>query len=336
MTSPHTLPTNTSDRNSLFRANLAGRYRIDTLFAATTWIAIAIAILVLAALLFDVLSDGLGSLSWSFLTSTSHYKPEKAGLITAFFGTIWVMGVVAAVAFPIGVGSGIYLEEFSQEKLFSKAAKFFTLWFLPTSPWRHKLERWAEGFETLTLQIIEININNLAGVPSIIYGLLGLHVFVRIMEPLTGGRTVLAGGLTLALLILPIIIVSTREALRTVPDSLRQAGFALGATRWQVLWEQILPLALPGILTGTILALSRAIGETAPLLILGALGLITKSPSSLQSKFTVMPIQIYQWISEPKEEFHNLGAAGIIVLLVALLLMNASAVLLRNKLQKRI
>ena len=213
------------------------------------------------------------------------------------------MITVAAVSFPLGVGAGIFLEEFAEDNWFTR--------------------------------MVEININNLAGVPSIIYGLLGLQVFVRVFEPITGGRSLLSGGLTLVLLILPVIIVSTREALRAIPDSIRLAGFALGATKWQVIWEHIFPLAIPGILTGTILALSRAIGETAPLIAIGALTFISFLPDGLQSPFTVLPIQIYNWVSRPQVEFHNNAAAGIIVLMVALLIMNATAIFLRNKFQKK-
>ena len=289
-------------KSNLFKPNLAGRYQLDTIFAIASWVAISIAVIVLVVLLVDVCIDGLPRLNWSFITNFPSRKPERAGLLSALAGTIWVMFVVAAVSFPLGVGAGIFLEEFSADS-----------WFT---------------------QIIEININNLAGVPSIIYGLLGLQVFVRVMEPLTGGRSILSGALTLALLILPIVIVATRESLRAVPNSLRQAGFALGATRWQVVWEHVLPLALPGILTGTILALSRAIGETAPLITIGALTFISFLPEDLQSPFTVLPIQIYNWVSRPQRGFHENAAAGIIVLMVVLLVMNAGAVLLRNKFQK--
>ncbi|MBE9039418.1 phosphate ABC transporter permease PstA [Oscillatoriales cyanobacterium LEGE 11467] len=288
---------------SNFNINLAGRYKLDRIFESLTWIAVAIALLVLATLIIDVLADGLPRLSWDFLNNFPSRKPEQAGLKSALFGTIWVMSVVAAVSFPLGVGAGIFLEEFA-------------------------------GDNWLT-RIIEININNLAGVPSIIYGLLGLQVFVRYMEPLTGGRSILSGGFTLALLILPIIIVSTREALRAVPDSLRLAGFALGANRWQVVREHVFPLAIPGILTGTILALSRAIGDTAPLITIGALTFISFLPEGLQSPFTVLPIQVFNWVSRPQREFHDNAAAGIIVLMVVLLLMNATAVFLRNRFQKK-
>jgi phosphate transport system permease protein len=273
-----------------------------------------IALLVLAVLIIDVLVDGLPFINWNFLTSFPSRKAEQAGLLSALAGTIWVMLTVAVLAFPIGVGAGIFLEEFAEDNWFTR--------------------------------IIEVNINNLAGVPSIIYGLLGLQVFVRLLGPngwlfeqtgidITGGRSILTGALTLALLVLPIIIVSTREALRSVPDSLRLAGFALGATRWQVVRDQILPIATPGILTGTILALSRAIGETAPLITIGALTFISFLPENLQSPFTVLPIQIYNWVSRPQKDFHDLAAGGIIVLLIVLLAMNSTAVLLRNKLQKR-
>ncbi|WP_204105049.1 MULTISPECIES: phosphate ABC transporter permease PstA [Spirulina sp. CCY15215] len=293
----------TDAKSSDFQVNLSGRYKIDTIFAIATWSAIAISILVLVTLLLSVLIEGFPRLSWSFLTNFPSRKPEEAGLLSALAGTIWMMVTITAIAFPLGVGAGIYLEEFAKDSWLGR--------------------------------VIEININNLAGVPSIIYGLLGLQVFVRFMEPLTGGRSIISGALTLALLILPIIIVSTRESLRAIPDSLRQAGFALGATEWQVISRQVLPIAFPGILTGTILALSRAIGETAPLITIGALTFISFLPENLQSPFTVLPIQVYNWVSRPQQEFHVNSAAGIIVLMVVLLMMNGTAVLLRNKFQKQ-
>ena len=287
----------------LFQPNLKNRYLIDRIFAIAAWGAISLAILILAVLILDILVDGLPQLRWEFFTNFASYKPERAGIKAALVGTIWLMVLVAITAFPLGVGAGVFLEEFSTDNLFTK--------------------------------IIEVNINNLAGVPSIIYGLLGLTVFVRILQPITGGRSILSGSLTEALLILPIIIVSTREALRAVPDSLRLAGLALGATKWQVIWEQIFPIALPGILTGTILALSRAIGETAPLIVVGALTFIASLPKNLHSSFTVMPIQIFNWVGRPQEEFHHLAAGGIIVLMIALLVMNAGAIFLRNKFQQK-
>ncbi|MGB3558521.1 MAG: phosphate ABC transporter permease PstA [Geitlerinemataceae cyanobacterium] len=295
-----------SDPNSAtpdFKVNLSGRYKIDRIFEIATWVAVCLSLLVLAALVIDILTDGLLRLNGSFLTSFPSRKPEAAGILPALAGTLWVMVIVALLSFPVGVGAGIFLEEFSQDNWFTRA--------------------------------IEININNLAGVPSIIYGLLGLQVFVRVFEPVTGGRSVLSGALTLVLLVLPIVIVATREALRAIPDSLRLAGFALGATRWQVVRDQILPLAIPGILTGMILALSRAIGETAPLITIGALTFIPYLPDNLQSPFTALPIQIYNWVSRPQKEFHDNAAAAIIVLMLVLLLMNATAVFLRNKFQKR-
>lgn len=293
---------NSGSQTSGFTQNLEGRYRADMIFQVLAWGAVTIALAVLGWLLIDVLVDGLGTLNWNFITSFPSRKPEEAGIWAAFTGTLWVMAVVAVVSFPIGVGAGLYLEEFSGDNWFSR--------------------------------FVEINISNLAGVPSIIYGLLGLSAFVYLLRPLTGGRSVLTGGLTLALLILPIIIVATREALRAVPDSMRLAGFALGATRWQVVWSHILPVAFPGILTGVILALSRAIGETAPLIAIGALTFIPFTPEGLQSPFTVLPIQIYNWVSRPQADFHAIAASGIIVLLVVLLAMNGVAVYLRNRFQK--
>lgn len=300
-------PSPEVDSNNLFDANLKQRYFIDNIFGIASWAAVVFSILVLLILLTDVLIDGWPRLDWTLLSEFPSRRPAESGLKSALIGTIWLMSITAAIAFPLGVGSGIFLEEFSTE-------------------------------DNIFTKIIDININNLAAVPSIIYGLLGLELFVRILEPITGGRSVLAGSMTLSLLILPIIIVSTREALKSVPDSLRQAGLALGATKWQVVREQIFPLALPGILTGTILALSRAIGETAPLITIGALTFIAFLPplglEGLQTPFTALPIQIFNWVSRPQAEFHTAAAAGIIVLMVMLLAMNGTAIFLRNKFQK--
>lgn len=287
----------------LFESSLNKRYLRGKMLETISLLATFFGLVVLAVLIIDVLIDGLPHLDGHFLTSTPSRRPENAGFYTAWVGSIWVMVTTAIISFTLGVGSGIFLEEFGSDSLFAK--------------------------------VIEINIGNLAAVPSIIYGLLGLQIFVRWMRPITGGDTVLAGSLTMSLLILPIIIVATREALRAVPDSLRQAGLALGATRWQVVSRQVLPLAFPGILTGTILALSRAIGETAPLIAIGALAFVAFTPEGLQDQFTVMPIQIYNWVSRPQKEFHGLAAAGIIVLMVILLAMNAIAVILRNKFQQQ-
>ncbi|PSO87976.1 MAG: phosphate ABC transporter permease PtsA [Cyanobacteria bacterium SW_12_48_29] len=305
---------NSSQRpqNQVFQENpnfdfaLSRRRKWDRIFAIASWTAVIIALTVLVVLLVDVFIDGLPRLDWTLLSEFPSRLPKRAGLKSALVGTIWLMVLTAIFSFPLGVGAGIFLEEFAADTWYAK--------------------------------VIEVNIANLAAVPSIIYGLLGLSVFVRVMEPITGGRGILAGALTLTLLIIPIVIVATREALRAVPSSLRQAGLALGATPWQVIREQVLPLAFPGILTGMILALSRAIGETAPLIAIGALTFIAflppLSPEGLQTPFTAMPIQIFNWVSRPQEEFHAAAAAGIIVLMVLLLLMNGTAIWLRNQFQK--
>ncbi|MHC0064062.1 phosphate ABC transporter permease PstA [Nostoc sp. UIC 10890] len=308
MTKSNTPFTNLSDsgENKNFDLSINKRYNLDKIFAIATWGATFFALAVLAILLIDVLTDGVGRLNWSFITSFSSRRASSSGVLAPLVGSIWLLVITALISFPLGVGAGIFLEEYATDNWFTR--------------------------------LIEINIANLAAVPSIIYGLLGLQVFVRVMEPITRGRTVLAGALTLSLLILPIIIITTREALRAVPDSLRQAGFALGANRWQIIREQIFPIALPGILTGTILALSRAIGETAPLIVIGAVGFITFLPQlsfqGLQSSFTALPIQIFDWVSRPQVEFHQNAAAGIIVLMLVLLLMNSTAIFLRNKFQQ--
>jgi phosphate transport system permease protein len=295
-------PLEEAQKVSQFKPDIAGRYGADRAFAIAAWTATGIAVAILAWLLLTILIDGLGTLNWNFLSSLPSRKAERAGVVAALFGTLWLMGMVAAVSFPVGVGAGIYLEEFASDNWFTR--------------------------------LVEINIGNLAGVPSIIYGLLGLAVFVRVLEPITGGRSVLSGALTLSLLILPVIIVSTREALRAVPGSMRLAGYALGANRWQVVWSHVIPAAMPGILTGVILALSRAIGETAPLIAVGAAVFISFLPSNLNSEFTALPIQIYNWVSRPQEEFHHIAASGIIVLMTVLLMMNAIAIYLRNRFQK--
>lgn len=288
---------------SSFSPNVGSRHTMDRLFAAAAWTATGISVAILAWLLLTILIDGLGTLNLNFVNSLPSRSAEKAGILAALVGTLWLMALVAAISFPVGVGAGIFLEEFTTN------------------------DNWLT-------RLIEINIGNLAGVPSIIYGLLGLAAFVRVMGPITGGRSVLSGALTLSLLILPVIIVATREALRAVPSSMRLAGYALGANRWQVVWSHVLPAAMPGILTGVILALSRAIGETAPLIAVGAAVYISFLPQDFQSQFTALPIQIYNWVGRPQEEFHAIAASGIIVLMAVLLLMNGVAIYLRNRFQK--
>jgi phosphate transport system permease protein len=255
-------------------------------------------------------------LTTDFITSPQSSQPEFAGVRTAIFGSLWVIVITILFSLPVGVGAAIYLEEYADNNRFNR--------------------------------LIETNINNLAGVPSIIYGMLGLAIFVRALEPLTSGslfsigdpttangRTILAAGLTLGLLILPLLIINAREAIRAVPGSLRQASYGLGATKWQTVWNHVLPGALPGILTGTILAISRAIGETAPLVVIGASTFIVVDPDGPFAKFTTLPIQIYQWTSRPQAEFRNLAAAAILVLLIMLLSLNATAVILRNRFSRQ-
>ena len=260
-------------------------------------------LLVLLILLYNVFSDGLGSLSLSFLTETpSRIIPENSGIGPALAGTLWLMGVCALFVIPVGVASAVYLEEYANR------------------------ERWFNRF-------IELNIQNLAAVPSIVYGVLGLAFLVR--GPIGMENILIAAGLTLGLLVLPVVIVAGREAIRAVPPSIREGSLALGATKWQTIWKQTLPAALPGIATGVILALSRAIGETAPLIVIGAVAFATASPSSPFDDATALPIQIFSWISDPQTEFKSLAAAGIIVLMAILLAMNAVAIWLRNRYQKK-
>ena len=269
-------------------------------FHALCLLAVAISLGMLAVLLIYLAYQGWERVSWDFLNSFPSRKPEEAGIRAAVLGSIYVVAIAGVTAFVLGVAAAVYLEEFAGRNRFARLAK--------------------------------INIANLAGVPSIVYGLLGLTIFVRIMEL---GKSVLAGGLTLALLVLPIVIVASSEAIRAVPQSLREGGFGLGATRWQVVWRLVLPQAFPGILTGVILAVSRAMGETAPLIAMGALTFVPFAPDGPLSRFTVLPIQIFNWVSRPQAGFHEAAAAGIIVLLVVLLLMNAGAVYLRNRFQNR-
>ncbi len=258
-------------------------------------------LLVLLVLLIDVFLDGASRLKWDFFINFPSRKPEEAGILSAWVGSLWVMVATASIALPLGIGAGIYLEEYAKK---SRLTSF-----------------------------IEINIANLAGVPSVIYGLLGLGLFVRYFNL---DRSILAGGFTLALLTLPVIILSTREALRAIPSSIREASYALGATKWQTVRFQILPAAFGSILTGIILAMSRAVGETAPLITIGALTYIAFLPQGLLDPFTVLPIQIFNWVSRPQKGFFANAAAGIIVLLCLTLIMNAIAIILRHRYQKKV
>ncbi len=263
---------------------------------------IGLSILVLATLMVDVLRDGLPELSMDFLTSPASINPAKAGIEPAILGTLWLIAVAIVVIVPLGVASAIYLEEYADP------------------------DKWYN-------RLIEVNIQNLAAVPSIVYGILGLAFLVR--GPFALGATILAGGLTLGLLVLPVVIIAAREAIRAVPQAIRQGALALGATKWQTIARQVLPASVPGIATGVILALSRAIGETAPLIVVGAAVYVTSNPGGLDDKFTALPIQIFEWISRPQEQFQLLAAAGIIVLLVILMVLNSVAIALRNRYQQK-
>ncbi|MFE1243912.1 MULTISPECIES: phosphate ABC transporter permease PstA [Fictibacillus] len=263
-------------------------------------LATSFSLIVLGVLIYRILVDGLPYLSLDFITNFASRMPERAGIWAALLGTIWIMAVTAPVSFILGVGTAIYLEEYAKKNAFTK--------------------------------FVQVNIANLAGVPSIVFGLLGLTIFVRLAGL---GSSVLAGGLTMSLLILPVIVVASQEAIRTVPKEIREASFGMGATKWQTIRRIVFPAALPGILTGTILALSRAVGETAPLLVLGALAYVAFVPENLFSQFTVLPIQLYNWTSRPQEDFHMLAASGIIILMIILLIMNSIAVYIRNKFHKR-
>lgn len=258
-------------------------------------------IVLLVIFIGSVVIDGIGRIDWDFITNLPSRKAERAGIWTALMGSIWILVLTTIIALPIGIAAAIYLEEYAQKNRLSS--------------------------------ILEINISNLAGVPSIIYGLLGLEVFVRVLEM---GSSILAGSFTLALLILPIVIVSTREAIKAVPKSIRDASYALGASKWQTVSQQLLPASFGGILTGIILALSRAIGETAPLIVIGALAYVPFAPSSPMDEFSVLPIQIFNWISRPQAGFEVNAAAAIIILLLITFMMNGIAVYFRNKWQKKL
>jgi phosphate transport system permease protein len=269
-------------------------------FAVLCGAATLFGVVVLAVLLGTVFQQGIGELDGQFLSSYSSRLASRAGIKAALWGSIWLLVLTALISFPVSVGAAIYLEEYAPRSWITR--------------------------------VIQTNIANLAGVPSIVYGILGLALFVR---ALAFERSILSGAMTLSILILPVIIIASQEAIRAVPSSIRQGAYALGATRWQVVRTQVLPMAIPGILTGTILALSRAVGETAPLIMIGGVAFIANTPNSVFDRFTVMPLQIFNWISRPQPEFHRLAAAGILVLLGMLLTMNAAAILLRNRYQRR-
>ncbi|MFS0728285.1 phosphate ABC transporter permease PstA [Paenibacillus sp. 1P07SE] len=289
------------DKKALNRSRRRTDLYLHLIFLAST----SFGIVCLTALIVDVLVDGLGALSPQFFTNYPSRRPAEAGILSAIVGTGYMVALMAPISLIFGVGAAIYLEEYAP---------------------KNKLTR-----------LVQVNISTLAGVPSIVYGMLGLTLFVRAggFEVLAMGRSILAGALTMSLLVLPIIIVSAQEAIRAIPRSRRDASFALGANKWQTVQKAVLPSAIPGILTGIILALSRAIGETAPLIMIGALTFVAFLPDNPLDQFTVMPIQIYNWVSRPQADFHQLAAAGIIVLLALLILMNLSAVLIRNKYQKK-
>lgn len=278
------------------RSRLASNKIWKTIFLLATMLALV----TLGILLYRIVTQGTGYLDWQFITSFASRFPEKAGIYAALIGSLWLMLVVAPTSIILGVGTAIYLEEYAK---------------------KNKLN-----------DFIRINISNLAGVPSIVFGLLGLTIFVRMLGL---GKSVLAAGFTMSLLILPVIIVAAQEAIRAVPNEQREASYGMGATKWQTIVRVVLPSSIPGILTGSILALSRAIGETAPLVVIGIPVILQFLPSGVLSTFTALPMQIYDWAKRPQEEFQYVASAGIIVLMILLIFMNSIAVFIRNKFQKR-
>jgi phosphate transport system permease protein len=292
-----------TEQRPVFKTSTRLRYALDWVFTGLIFVATLIGLVVLAVLLIDVAWDGVPRLGWGFLTNFPSVSAERSGIYPALLGSLLLLLHTAIISVPLGVGAAIYLEEYAPDNWLTR--------------------------------LIEVNISNLAGVPSIIYGLLGLGIFVNLLGSVTGGQSILSGALTLSLLILPIIIIATREALRAIPDTVREGGFALGATRWEVIRSHLLPMAIPGALTGTILALARAIGEAAPLIVVGAATFLTFAPSGPLSAYSALPIQIYAWISQPQPAFQVNAAAAIVVLMVVLLITNSLAIWLRNKYQRR-
>jgi phosphate transport system permease protein len=324
-----------------FQSRLATRHRVGRAFGVACMLSTWLGIAVLFVLLAGVVWQAAGWLNWSFLTNFDSRHPEQAGILAGLWGSLWLILFTSLFSVPIGVGAALYLEEYSRD--------------------------------TWLKRVIQVNLSNLAGVPSIVYGILGLTVFVRMFGifeahpkvvgvplifaemqvPLPLGRTIISAALTLSLLILPVVIVASQEALRAVPASIRQAFYALGATQWQTTRNQVLPVAMPGILTGVILAISRAIGETAPLVMIGALTYVAFTPGDISSPadvftnpngvaeapfdtFTALPIQVFNWVSRPKTEYQHVAAAGIIVLLMVLMVMNGAVIWMRHRFQKRI
>ena len=287
---------------SLQTSNRHSRSRLlSHAFAGICLLSTLSCIAALILLLWQVFSHGIDWLTWDFIRNLPSRFPAKAGIRSALAGSLWLLGLTAVISVPIGIGAAIYLEEYANKN------------------------RWRT--------LVQTNIANLAGVPSIVYGILGLGLFVRFMAL---ERSILAGALTLSLVVLPIIILASQEALRAVPPSIRSASFALGATKWQTVWHQVLPASIPGIMTGVILAIARALGEAAPLLAIGAVAYIPFAPSRLSDEFTALPIQIFNWSARPQEDFHSVAAAGIIVLLGVLICLNAIAVFVRYRASKRI
>ena len=283
------------------QALLNRRHRKARFFARFCEVVTWLGNILLLVLLYQIFSDGLKWLDIDFLSSFPSRFPEQAGIFSALAGTLWLISLVAFISIPIGVATAIFIEEF--------------------------------GGKGKLVQFIDINISNLAGVPSIVYGIIGLAIFVR---GLALERSLISGALTMSLLILPVIIIASKEAIRTGPISIRHAAIALGATQWQTVWSHVLPASFPGILTGVILALSRAIGETAPLIMIGALTYVAFVPEGPMDSFTALPIQIFNWVSRPQQQFHELAAAAIIVLLVVLLVMNSLAIFIRHKMERKI
>ena len=289
-----------NNKSNQFSDNILFRKRKEMIFRSLCSIVTWSSIVILLVLIYSVAKSGLNHLSFDFLNNFPSRFPHKAGIKSALYGSVWLLITVSIISIPVGVGAAIYLEEYSKK---NKLTKF-----------------------------IEINIANLAGVPSIVYGILGLVIFVRFFS---FDRSVLAGSFTMSLLILPVIIISAKEAIRSVPNSIRLGAYALGATKWQTISHHVLPIATPGIMTGVILSMSRAIGETAPLIMIGALTYVAFVPEGIMDPFTTLPIQIYNWTSRPQIAFHDIASAGIIILLIVLLSMNALAIYIRNKSNKK-